>query len=447
MVELLFVLISLLLVLACGLFVAAEFAFVTVSRSRVQRMADDGDKQAAGVMEGLRSLSTQLSGAQIGITITNLAIGFLAEPAVANLLRGPLHRIGIEGGVLTTVSLALAIAIATVVTMLFGELIPKNLAIARPVGTAKRVQAYQRIFTKLMQYPILITNGTANLILRRIMGIKPQEELASARSVEELLSVVKHSARRGTLAKDTAVLLERSLEFGERHVSDVMTPRVKLTVVQSEDSVNAVLEAVKKSGFSRFPVIDKEIDNIVGIVDVKNAVAVPYSYRKLSTIKDIMQPVIFVPSSIELDALIERMREDSTEIVVAIDEFGGVDGLVTLEDLIEELVGEVKDEHDEGGIAIQRLGRDSWSVSGLLRPDEISQIIDLTLPEDDEFETIGGLVLDQLEEVPKPGDEVLINALDRGGHQQTVRLKVTGMDGRRIDRIEITQLKQEGAGS
>lgn len=442
MIELLFVVISLLLVLACGLFVAAEFAFVTVSRSRVERLAREGDRQAAGVLSGLRSLSTQLSGAQIGITITNLAIGFLAEPAVADLLREPLSKVGVEGAVLTTISLALAIAVATIVTMLFGELVPKNLAIARPVGTAKRVQIWQRGFTRLMHYPILVTNGTANFILRRFLGIKPQEELASARSVEELLSVVKHSARRGALAKDTAVLLERSLEFGERHVSDVMTPRVKLSVVQAESPVSSVIEAVKKSGFSRFPVIDKEIDNVVGTIHVKDAVAVPFYQRKVAKVKDVMDEVVFVPSSIELDALIERLREEGTEIAVAIDEFGGIDGLVTLEDLIEELVGEVKDEHDEAGMAIQRLKSNVWSVSGLLRPDEISQIIGLTLPEDEEFETVGGLVLDQWEEVPKPGDEVLVDALDRDGNRQTVWLKVTRMDGRRIDRIEITQLKQ-----
>jgi CBS domain containing-hemolysin-like protein len=441
MIEIALLVVALLLVLACGLFVAAEFAFVTVDRSRVERLAASGDRRATGVLAALKTLSSQLSGAQIGITITNLAIGFLAEPGVADLLRSPLSKVGIEGTLLTTVSLVLAISIATVVTMLFGELVPKNLAIARPVGTARRVQSGQRAFTKLMHYPILLTNGTANFILKRFLKIEPQEELASARSVDELLSVVKHSARRGTLAKDTAVLLERSLEFGERHASDVMTPRVKLTVVRADDPIQTVIEAVKKSGFSRFPVIDKEIDNIVGMIHVKNAVAIPFSYRKVTSIRDNMQSVVFVPSSIELDDLIERMRDESTEAVVTIDEFGGVDGLVTLEDLIEELVGEVKDEHDEAGIAIKQLKSRVWSVSGLLRPDEISQVIGLTLPEDEEFETIGGLVLDQWEDVPKPGDEVLVNALDRDGSQQTVRLKVTGMDGRRVDRIEITLLK------
>lgn len=443
MIEVAFIAISLALVLACGVFVAAEFSFVTVSRSRVEKLAEKGDKRAAGVLSGIRSLSTQLSGAQIGITITNLAIGFLAEPSVAALLRGPLENIGISGSLLTTISIALAISAATIVTMLFGELVPKNLAIARPVATAKAIQGSVRFFTYAIKYPILFMNGTANKIVRWF-NIEPQEELASARSVEELLSVVKHSARRGTLAQDTATLLERSLEFSERRASDVMTPRVKLEVVNAQDNLLAVIEEVKKTGFSRFPVIDREIDNIVGLVDVKEAVAVPFDKRASTSIKSVMQPVTFIPSSIELDILTEKMREESLQSVVTIDEFGGVDGLVTLEDLIEELVGEVKDEHDEEGIAIKQLGKNTWQVSGLLRPDEIGQVAGLVLPEDEEFETIGGLVLDRLEEVPKVGNEISVPAMDHGGNPKNVRLRVAKMDGRRIDRLEmaITSIKE-----
>ena len=445
MIEIVFIAISLLLVLACGVFVAAEFSFVTVNRARVERMADKGDKKAAGVLIGLRTLSTQLSGAQIGITITNLAIGFLAEPSVSALLRDPLGDIGIRGTLATTISIVLAISVATIVTMLFGELVPKNLAIAKPIETAKAVQRPQRFFTAIMHYPILFMNGTANKIVRKF-NIEPQEELASARSVDELLSVVKHSARRGTLAKDTAIMLERSLEFSERRASDVMTPRVKLEVVGAKDKITEVIGAVKKSGFSRFPVIDKKIDNIVGVVHVRHAVGVPFKNRPEVEIKSIMQPATFVPSSIELDILTEKMREESLESVITIDEFGGVYGLVTLEDLIEELVGEVKDEHDEEGVAIKPLGKHSWQVSGLLRPDEIGQVVGLVLPEDEEFETIGGLVMDRLEEVPEVGDEVTIEVIDRHGTPEKVRLLVTRMDGRRIDRLEMV-IKQKEAES
>lgn len=440
MIELLLIAIALVLVAACGIFVAAEFAFVTVDRSRVDRLANSGDNGAKGVQKALRSLSTQLSGAQVGITITNLAIGFLAEPAVASVLRRPLNAAGIEGPAVTSVSLILAVAIATLFTMLFGELVPKNLAIAKPIGTAKAVQRFQRGFSKFMHYPIVLMNGSANLILRRF-GVEPREELASARSVEELLSVVKHSAKRGTLTKDTAILVERSLEFSERHAVDVMTPRVKLEVVEKAQPVTQVIEAARRSGYSRFPVIDGTIDNIVGVVSIKDAVKVAFEDRLNTQIKRVMRDVVFVPASMELDDLIEKMRDESIEIVVTVDEFGGVDGIVTLEDLVEELVGEVIDEHDENGVAIKQLRRNSWSVSGLLRSDEVGHVTGLILPEDDSFETIGGLVFDRLDEVPEVGDSTIVKALTRSGQERQVRLKVLAMDGRRIDRLELSVVK------
>lgn len=442
MIELLLIGVALLLVGACGVFVAAEFAFVTVDRSRIERLAQNGDSKAQGVLKALRTLSTQLSGAQVGITITNLAIGLLAEPAVAGLLHGPLSSLGLPNGLIVTVAIALAIAIATVVTMIFGELVPKNLAIARPIATSKAVQLPARAFSGFMRFPIIFMNGTANLILRRF-NIEPREELASARSVEELLSVVRHSAKRGSINQDTATLLARSLEFREQHASDVMTPRVKLETVDAGRPVQEVIEAVKRSGFSRFPVIHEEIDNVVGIVSVRDAVGVPFKERGSVAIHTIMEPVVFVPSSMELDDLIERMRDESIEATIAIDEYGGVDGMVTLEDLIEELVGEVKDEHDEGGIAIKKIKNNKWIVSGLLRSDEIGQVIGLRLPEDEEFETIGGLVLDLLEEVPKKGDTVTVNALGHVGTPYRVKLTVLKMDGRRIDRIELIATQNE----
>lgn len=440
MIELLLIVVALLLVAACGVFVAAEFALVTVDRSRVERLAQGGDTGAQGVLTALRSLSTQLSGAQVGITVTNLAIGFLAEPAVAELLRGPLASTGLNDAGVSSVAVILAVAVATIVTMVFGELVPKNLAIARPVGTAKAVQRFQRGFSKLMHYPIVSMNGTANLILHRF-GIEPREELASARSVEELLSVVKHSAKRGTLTKDTAILVERSIEFSERHASDVMTPRVTLETVDQAGTVDQIVEAARRSGFSRFPVIDQAVDNIVGTVSIKQAVGVTFAARNTTPIHTIMDKALFVPASMELDDLIEKMRDEAVEMVVAIDEFGGVDGIVTLEDLIEELVGEVIDEHDEDGRAIIQLRRNAWSLSGLLRPDEVGHITGLILPEDESFDTVGGLVLDRLDEVPERGDRITVEALTRAGTQRTVQLRVLQMEGRRIDRLELTVAK------
>lgn len=437
MFELLMILVSLLLVVACGVFVAAEFAFVTVDRSKIDKLAATNDKQAKGVQTALRSLSTQLSGAQIGITLTNLGIGFLAQPAIASLLYGPLELVGVTGAAATSISIILALLLATFLTMLFGELLPKNLAIARPVQTARLVQGPQRLFSHVMRVPIDVTNGTSNTIVRKL-GIEPQEELASARSTEELLSVVKHSAEKGTLAKDTAILLERSLEFSDRHASDIMTPRVKLNTIEVNNSLQSVIEHAKSSGFSRFPVISESIDNIVGFIHIKDAVSIKFQERSNQKVGDHMQPVLFVPSSMELDGLIEKMRLEKTEAIITVDEFGGVDGLVTFEDLIEELVGEVKDEHDEKGKAIIKTKPNIWSISGLLRADEVSQELDIVLPEDEEFETIGGLVFDRLEKIPEVGDTTFVKGLDRNGADIRIIIRVTKMDARRVDRVELS---------
>jgi CBS domain containing-hemolysin-like protein len=415
------------------MFVAAEFSFITVDRTRIERMARKGDRQAQGVLKGLQTLSTQLSGAQIGITITNLAIGLLAEPAIAELLKDPLSQAGITGAWLHAIAMTLAIAVATFATMVFGELVPKNLAITKPVATARFVQSTQRGFSSLLHYPILFLNGTANRILRRL-HIEPQEELASARSAEELLSVVRHSAKSGALPKDTALMLERSLEFGERVAADVATPRVKVVTVDLEDKVAKILALAKDTGHSLFPVVKGNLDAVAGIVHIKDVVKVPFEDRQTVQTKQILQPAVYIPSSLELDALLQRLRANNAQMAILVDEFGGTDGIVTIEDLVEELVGEVRDEHDEQGLLITQLGEQSWLLSGLLRPDEVSETVGIELPEDEDFETLGGLLLDKLEKIPDIGDSVFLDTVDRDGDVQRIKLTVRSMDGRRVDR-------------
>src|SRR3954471_9635779 len=243
---------ALLLILACGVFVAAEFSFVTVDRSKVDHAAAEGDVGAQGLQQALRSLSTQLSGAQVGINVTNLAIGFLAEPAISDLIDGPLTSAGLPEGVVAPLSLALGLAFGTVMTMIFGEMVPKNIAIARPLETARATQGFMRAFTALTSRPIRVLNGSANAIVRRL-GIEPQEELRSARSSQELASLIARSASVGTLDPDTAELMERSVEFGSRTASEIMTPRVRTLSLDENDRALAVIELTRKSGHSRFP--------------------------------------------------------------------------------------------------------------------------------------------------------------------------------------------------
>lgn len=434
MTEFLLILIALILVAACGIFVMAEFAFITVNRSAVERMTAKGDRHAEGIGQALRTLSTQLSGAQVGITVTNLAIGFLAEPTVAKIVSPLLRLLEVPEAAVTPAAVTIGFVAATVVTMVGGELIPKNLAIAKPMAAARIVEAPVRLFSKLMKYPILALNTSANFLVRQ-MGVEPQEELASARSADELSSLVRRSAEKGTLPKETALMLERTLAFGELTAIDIMTPRVQMRSLPADAPVADVLALARTTGLSRFPVTRKSADDIVGIVHIKHAVGVPKEQRGQVPVERVMQPPIAVPSSIQLDPLLEQLRKGGLQMAVVVDEFGGTDGVVTIEDLLEELVGEVRDEHDPMASDIRKRARGGWLLSGLLRPDEIGEELGIFLPDEQEFETIGGLISDRLERIPAVGDRADIEAVDRAGKSLVAHLTVERMAGRRVDRI------------
>jgi CBS domain containing-hemolysin-like protein len=447
--SLLLLALALALVAACGVFVAAEFSFVTVDRAQVEREAAAGDSGAQGLQRALRSLSTQLSGAQVGITVTNLAIGFLAEPAVSDLIDGPLGRVGVPDGWVTPIAAATGLVFGTVATMIFGELVPKNLALAKPMVTAKATQRFQRTFTAVMRLPIRLLNGSANAVVRRL-GVEPQEELRSARSSTELASLIARSASVGTLDPDTAELMEKSVEFGSRTASEIMTPRVRTLSLEENDRAIRVIELARESGHSRFPVLDAD-DTVVGTVHVKNAVALPVHERPTTRVKHLMVKPIVVPDSLRLDPLLALLREDGFQLAVVLDEYGGHAGIVTLEDVIEEIVGDISDEHDRLGDQAQRRRDGSWLISGLLRPDEVEDLTGVRLPESEDYDTVAGLVLQLLGRVPSTGDiaEVVVPDPDPGDddgpHERMVTLTVEYMDGLRIDRLTLRLLGPDGA--
>ncbi|MCW2501197.1 MAG: hypothetical protein JWN87_2873 [Frankiales bacterium] len=446
MIEALLLLLSLLLVLACGVFVAAEFALVTVDRATVERAALEGDPQAQGVRKALRTLSTQLSGAQLGITITNLAIGFLAAPAVEGLVDGPLGAAGLSQGTVTGIAVVLGLVVGTAVTMVLGELVPKNLAVAEPLATARATQGFMRGFTTAMSYPIRILNGSANAIVR-LVGIEPQEELASARSPEELASLVRRSAEEGVLERGTARLLERSLTFGDKTAGDIKTPRVRVRFVGADESLDTVIALTRETGHSRFPVIEDGPDDVVGLIHVKQATAVRVGLRAKTPASAVMSQPVLVPVHVELDPLLELLRGRGMQMAVVVDEYGGTDGVVTLEDVVEELVGDIADEHDRPGAHARRRRDGSWSLSGLLRPDEVRDLTGVALPQEEDYETLAGLVLDRLGHVPGVGESVTVDVtpatvvddLDADpAPPQVAVLVVERMDGRRIDRVRMS---------
>jgi len=428
MIQILLVVASAVLVVIAGIFVAAEISFLTADRASVERAAEAGDRRARGLLVALRSLSTQLSGAQLGITLTNLAIGFLAEPALADLLRPALRSAGTSDGLTSGLAVAIAMVLATGVTMIFGELVPKNLAIALPLATARAVQGFQRRFSALSRPVIRLLNASANAVLRRL-GITPREELASARSAGELVWLVGRSAEHGTLAQETATLVRRSLEFGDRTAEDVMTPRVRMRTVDADEKISDVIALPRRTGHSRFPVLGEGSDDVVGFIHLKHAVAVAETERERTPVRDVMVAPVRVPSSMPLDPLLETLRAGGLQMAIVVDEFGGTDGLVTAEDLIEEIVGDVVDEHDRLSPRASR-GRDgSWLLSGLLRPEEAEDLTAIPVPAGDAYQTLGGLMAARLGRIPVEGDSVV---LDR------VRYQVERMDGRRVDRVRLS---------
>jgi CBS domain containing-hemolysin-like protein len=443
--------VSVVLVAACGVFGAAEYSFVAIDRSAVERAANAGDRRAAGVRSALRHLSTQLSGAQVGITLTNLALGFLAEPSIAHLLRAPLRSIGVSGGAVSGISVTVGMVLATVVTMLFGELVPKKIAIAVPMGTARATQGVMRAFTSATLLPIRLLNGSANGIVR-LLGVEPQEELRSARSSDELASLAGRSASEGTLDTSTATLVQRSVAFGPRTAGEIMTPRVRMATIEADDPVQDVIELSAATGFSKFPVIKGSSDNVVGSVHVKQAVAVPRGSRTSTQVREVMVPATVVPESLRLDPLLALLRGEGFQMAVVSDEYGGTAGVVTLEDVVEEIVGDISDEHDRFGSRLRRRPDGSWIVSGLMRPDEVRDATGLDLPEDESYDTVAGLLVKVLGRIPERGDQAVVElppTVPEDDDEEPVptyaQLRVERMDGLRVDRISVRLLHPDGS--
>ncbi|MFE5185822.1 hemolysin family protein [Streptomyces sp. NPDC056628] len=428
MTEVLLLLVAILLSLACGAFVAAEFSLTTVERSELERAAERGERGAAGALKAVRNLTFQLSGAQLGITVTNLVVGMLAKPSIAALLAGPLQSMGISRSVASSIALVIGTALSTVVLMVVGELVPKNWAISSPLAVAKRVGNAQRWFSAAFRPFITHLNNTANRIVRWF-GVEPTEELAAARGPQELAALARHSAREGALEADTAELFVRTLNLADLTAENVMTPRVQVVALDVQATCEDVANATRATGLSRFPIYRGSLDSVVGTAHIKDIIAVPSEERPRTPVSELMREPLLVPTTLTVDRLLDRLSGKRTMAVV-IDEYGGTAGVATLEDIVEEVVGEVRDEHDPhetpdiAPAGTDELGRALYSADGSARIDQLARL-GLKAPEGP-YETLAGLIATELGRIPAVGDEVEVAGW---------RLEVVDAAGRRAARV------------
>ncbi|MFG2783754.1 hemolysin family protein [Streptomyces prunicolor] len=428
MTEVLLLLVAILLSLLCGAFVAAEFSLTTVERGELERAVERGERGAAGALKAVRNLTFQLSGAQLGITVTNLVVGMLSEPSIAALIAGPLESLGISHSTSKSVALVLGTALSTVFLMVVGELVPKNWAISSPLSVAKRVGNAQRWFSAAFRPFISHLNNTANHVVRAF-GLEPAEELASARGPQELAALARHSAREGALEPDTAELFVRTLNLADLTAENVMTPRVQVVALDAQATCEDVANATRATGLSRFPVYRGNLDEVVGTVHIKDVLAVPADRRTRFPLSEVMREPLLVPESLTVDRLLDRLSGKRTMAVV-IDEYGGTAGVATLEDIVEEVVGEVRDEHDPhetpdlAPAGADDDGRSLYSADGAARMDQLARV-GLRAPEGP-YETLAGLAANELGRIPEVGDVVEVAGW---------RIDVVDASGRRAARL------------
>lgn len=417
--------VGLLLTLGTGLFVASEFALVNLDRADLESREAAGETRLTKTIAALRITSTHLSSAQLGITLTTLLTGYTMEPAISHLLAPVFDGWGISDAVARPLSTFLGMSIATVFSMIIGELVPKSFALAIPRQTAKFVIPFQTAFTTVFHPAVSLLNGSANGVLHGL-GIEPKEELSGARTAEELSSLVRRSASAGVLEEDTASLLDKTLTFARLTTADVMTPRPSLHALSADDSVEDVIQLARKTGHSRFPLYGEDMDDITGIVHLKQAVAVPRERRNDVPAGAIAEEPLRVPEAVHLDALMSELRARGYQMAIVVDEYGGTAGVVTLEDLVEEIVGEVLDEHDRSRAGVVRVAG-GVVFPGDLRPDEILDRTGIRIPDSEVYDTVGGFVMASLERVPAVGDTV---------DTEDGTISVQRMDGRRVDRVK-----------
>jgi CBS domain containing-hemolysin-like protein len=418
------IVLSVFLLVANGFFVAMEFALIAVRRSHLEAMARDGDRRAAIALSSVKELSVMLAGAQLGITMASLGLGAIAEPAIAHLLEGPLHAIHVPEEFIHTVAFLIGLTIVVFLHMVIGEMAPKNIAIARPEGSALWMAIPIRIYAFIFRPFIVSLNAMANGILR-LAGVEPKDELESAHSADEIGLMVQEAARGGVIQEFESRLLSGAAEFGDKDAADAMVPRTEMTALPLDITPAEIESKVIETGHTRFPIYIETADRVVGFFHSKDLLKVPDSQRQRRIPRRLIRPLLVVPETRKLEALLFDMKRERRHFALVIDEHGGTSGIVTLEDILEEIVGDILDEHDDQEVGIERLSENRFVIPGTLRIDELGERLGVHLPEGP-YETVAGFMMSELGRIPVRRD-----AVTHGGWT----LRVRSMQRRRVVQV------------
>ncbi|MDM4723149.1 hemolysin family protein [Micromonospora sp. WMMA1363] len=398
-------LLIIVLTAATGYFVAQEFGYVAVDRGKLKQRADDGDKTAARALAVTSRLSFMLSGAQLGITVTALLVGYVAEPYLGAGLAALLGQAGVSTAISRPLSVALALVIATIVQMVLGELAPKNLAIARAEPLARALATSTLAYLKVAGPAITLFDRAAVRLLRRA-GIEPIEELPSGATPEDLEKIIAESREGGHLTAEMSTLLDRGLDFRQLTAGEAMVPRVDVHTVRAHEPVSRVVELLE-TGRSRFPVRGAEgVDDVIGVIGIADVLGVPLERRATTPVSAVAVPPLLVPETLPLPTVLDRLRSGHRQLACVVDEYGGFAGVITLEDIAEELVGPILDEDDPPERTPTRQDDGSWVVPARWRIDEVADSTGIALPEAPEYDTLSGLVMRELGRVPEVGDRL-----------------------------------------
>ncbi len=423
------------LILANSYFVAAEFAFVAARRPKLEELAAEGNRRAPRALAVLKRLSFVLSGAQLGITVTSLVVGYIAEATLGRAIRPLLALAGVSEGAADGLSVTIAFLLATMALMVLGELAPKNLAIARPEALALALAGSTAAFVRLAGPLIRLFDSASNRLLRAV-GIEPVEELSSGASPAELTYLIEEAGREGALTPDQTALLGRALEFGTLRAIDAMVARPHIVALPLDASCEDLRALAVESGHSRFPLLGEGLDDVRGVVLARDVLRVDVRERAVTPARALAVEPLVVPESAPLDRLLGDLREGHVQLAVVVDEYGGTSGIVTLEDIVEELVGSIEDEYDPAEPEVEHRPGGAHVIPGAWRIDEVEREAGVSLPEG-EYETVGGLVMAQLGRVPRAGDTVEL---------EHATLRVEDMDGLAVGRVRVERLAPDGSG-